>query len=240
MCTVTYIPRKDKDFTLTSNRDEAVSRKTLAPDFYKVNGTEILCPKDALAGGSWIGVSDKNRLVCLLNGAFKNHLRKPAYRYSRGKVVQELLTTPDAVSCLQNLDLTGVEPFTVLVLDWSEDALRFLELIWDENDKHIRSLPTDRFHIWSSSTLYSDSMKAIRKSWFADWIENGDHSQDSIIDFHLNAGCGDSNIDLQIDRGPLKTVSVTSVDKDQERVSMCYRDLIEGKQYKKNFESISL
>lgn len=240
MCTVTYIPGKNNGFILTSNRDEAVSRKTLPPDVYKENGVEILWPKDAVAGGSWIGVSDKNRLICLLNGAFINHVRRPAYRHSRGIVVRELLQTEDPDTYLKEVELNNVEPFTVLVLDWRKDNLQFTELIWDETQKHFRDLATDQFHIWSSSTLYSNSMKAIRKNWFESWIENGDYSQDSIIDFHLNAGCGDPNIDLQIDRGSLKTVSVTSVLRSPETVSMCYRDLIEGKQYKKDFETISL
>ncbi|MFT5892888.1 MAG: hypothetical protein ACI9Y7_003003, partial [Dokdonia sp.] len=34
MCTVTYIPKGNSNFILTSNRDEAVGRTTLVPDFY--------------------------------------------------------------------------------------------------------------------------------------------------------------------------------------------------------------
>lgn len=240
MCTVTFIPGKNHSFILTSNRDEVVSRKTLPPDIYKENDVEILWPKDAVAGGSWIGVSDKNRLVCLLNGAFKNHTRKSAYRHSRGIVVRELLQTENPNKYLNEVPLNGVEPFTVLILDWNQTHFQFTELIWDETQKYFRNLPVDQFHIWSSSTLYSDSMKAIRKSWFENWVANSDYSQDSIIDFHLHAGCGDPNIDLQIDRGLLKTVSVTSVLRTPEALTMCYRDLVEGKQYKKDFETISL
>lgn len=56
MCTVTYIPQENNNFILTSNRDEAYGRKTLAPSFYTIDGVKMLFPKDAVAGGSWIGV----------------------------------------------------------------------------------------------------------------------------------------------------------------------------------------
>ena len=34
MCTVTYLPIGNKDFILTSNRDEDVNRKTISPKIY--------------------------------------------------------------------------------------------------------------------------------------------------------------------------------------------------------------
>jgi uncharacterized protein with NRDE domain len=240
MCTVTYIPKQGLSFILTSNRDEAISRETLPPDFYKENGVEMLYPKDKLAGGTWIGLSDKNRLVCLLNGAFTNHIRKSKYRMSRGKIVSELLQTDNFLDFLQHYDLNQVEPFTVLTIDWNDDTLKVYELIWDETRRHLRKLDTAAFHIWSSSTLYADSMKQCRREWFEEWKDKGDFSQDSIIDFHLHAGCGDKNIDLQIDRGTLKTVSVSSVCKSPDELTMCYRDLVANTLHKKTFETISL
>ena len=49
-------------------------------------------PKDAAAGGTWIGVSEKKRLICLLNGGFTAHTREESYRLSRGVVVTQLLS----------------------------------------------------------------------------------------------------------------------------------------------------
>ena len=75
MCTVTYLPLENEGFILTSNRDESHIRKTIPPKKYVENGVELAYPKEQLAGGTWIGASTKNRLVCLLNGAFKKHVR---------------------------------------------------------------------------------------------------------------------------------------------------------------------
>ena len=61
MCTVTYLPLGNNEFILTSNRDESPVRKTILPKKYFENGVEILYPKDELAGGTWIGTSNKNR-----------------------------------------------------------------------------------------------------------------------------------------------------------------------------------
>ena len=63
MCTLTFIPIENDGFILTSNRDEAPGRNTIEPKRYQEGGTELLFPKDELAGGTWIGVSDKKRLV---------------------------------------------------------------------------------------------------------------------------------------------------------------------------------
>src|SRR5690606_27855602 len=75
MCTLTFIPKGNFDFIITSNRDEASFRKTLPPKTYVVDGEKLVYPKDEVAGGTWIGVSSRNRLVCLLNGGFIAHER---------------------------------------------------------------------------------------------------------------------------------------------------------------------
>jgi hypothetical protein len=52
MCTVTIIPNEKDNFVLTSNRDEAPSRVSLAPDFYNINNTTLLFPKDEISNGT--------------------------------------------------------------------------------------------------------------------------------------------------------------------------------------------
>ncbi len=118
MCTVSFLPNKDGGFVFTSNRDEAVSRKTSPPEIYNYNGVKVLCPKDDLAGGTWIGVSSKSRLVCLLNGGFVKHERKNNYRHSRGKIVIDFLVVGDYKKVLNSYDLNDIEPFTLIILDW--------------------------------------------------------------------------------------------------------------------------
>ena len=74
MCTVTYLPLGDHNFILTSNRDVAPKRETTPPKEYNEVGVKLTYPKDKLAGGTWIGVSEKKRLICLLNGGCNHAL----------------------------------------------------------------------------------------------------------------------------------------------------------------------
>ncbi|TPN83030.1 NRDE family protein [Aquimarina algicola] len=223
MCTVTLIPTQENNFILTSNRDEAIDRKTLAPEFYQVNKTRMLFPKDAVAGGTWVGISEKNTMICLLNGGFENHKRASYYRQSRGVVVKDLLGADNLEKALFSYDCRGIEPFTIIAVNW-QNSLVFFELVWDGKQKHITELEKDTY-IWSSSTLYTQEMKVMRRQWFSDFKEKNVLSSDTLLDFHKNAGIGNKDVDLQIDRGSLKTRSITQIVKNEEEFSMRYENL---------------
>ncbi|MDH7445093.1 NRDE family protein [Aquimarina sp. 2201CG14-23] len=223
MCTVTLIPTQENNFILTSNRDEAINRKTLLPEFYQIGDTRMLFPKDAVAGGTWIGLSDKNTMICLLNGAFEIHERHASYRQSRGVVVKDLLEADDLQKAISEYNYKGIEPFTIVAANWQSD-LEFFELVWDGKEKYFRALPKET-HIWSSSTLYTKEMKNTREDWFDAFEQNNMLTVDSLLDFHKNYGIGDKDVDLQIDRGFLKTRSITQIVKNEDELTMRYEDL---------------
>lgn len=237
MCTVTLIPTQENNFILTSNRDEAINRKTLQPEFYLVGSTRMLFPKDALAGGTWIGVSDKNTMICLLNGGFVKHQRKTSYRQSRGVVVKDLLEADDLEMAIMSYDYKGIEPFTIVAANWSSELI-FFELVWDGHQKHVKVLEKET-HIWSSSTLYKEEAKAVRKEWFRVFENQNNLTSDTLLEFHKNAGVGDKDMDLQIDRGVLKTISVTQIVKNDEEVAMRYENLQNNKVNMVVFETIT-
>ncbi|GAA4270737.1 NRDE family protein [Aquimarina gracilis] len=238
MCTVTLIPIRENDFILTSNRDEVINRKTLPPEFYRVNKTRMLFPKDALAGGTWIGVSDKNTMICLLNGGFEIHERQVSYRQSRGVVVKELLEADHLENAIESYDCKGIEPFTIVAVNWKSN-LRLFEFVWDGFQKHFKVLDK-KTHIWSSSTLYTKEMKSLRKNWFDTFESKNVITSDSLLGFHKNAGIGDKDVDLQIDRGFLKTISITQIVKNEEELSMRYENLQNEEVNKVVFEAITV
>lgn len=223
MCTVTLVPTQENSFILTSNRDEAINRKTLLPEFYQIDNTRMLFPKDAVAGGTWIGVSDKNTMICLLNGGFEIHERLVTYRESRGVVVKDLLGADDLKNAILAYDYKGIEPFTIVAASWQSD-LEFFELVWDGKEKHFRILEKETY-IWSSSTLYTAEMKKTREDWFDIFEQQNVLTSDTLLDFHKNAGVGDKDVDLQIDRGFLKTRSITQIVKNVEELTMRYENL---------------
>ncbi len=226
MCTVTLIPIKT-GFVLTSNRDEATNRKAVPPQVYHVNGVAMIFPKDKAAGGTWIGVSEHQRLICLLNGAFEDHIREVPYRKSRGVVVKEMLVLAETKDVLENYVLDGIEPFTLIMVDWKTD-LRFWELVWDGEQKHISRLPLQE-HVWSSTPLYNAEMRAKRRNWFDELKNSSALSPAEIWEFHHTGGEGNTEIDLIMNRGFVKTQSISQIERTSEKTILTYEDLSEKK-----------
>lgn len=232
MCTVTFIPLGNNDFILTSNRDEDPSRKTIPPKKYIEEDVSLIYPKDELAGGTWIGLSENKRLICLLNGGFVKHQRAKTYEKSRGVIVKELLISTDAVAVIENYDFKNIEPFTIVLVDW-KDGLKAYELVWTGEHKRFNLLE-DEPKIWSSATLYDAEMTKKRKVWFANWLETIDEfSQQQIIDFHKDDTKGSPEVTFKMKRETVETVSVTSIKKETEKVAIKYIDVLTDTVYNK-------
>jgi hypothetical protein len=230
MCTVSFIPGKDSIF-LTSNRDEKQLRKpALLPQLQIFNHCEMLFPKDGDAGGTWITLCGNGNAGVLMNGAFTNHSKQEYYRKSRGLIFLEIMDAQNPVKIFQKHLLKNIEPFTMII--WQDH--RLYECRWDEHEKkHCHSLSVHQPYIWSSSTLYNEATIAKRETWFKEWI--GKYSfpeQHHIIDFHQNAGKGNKEDALVMNRnGQVFTVSVTSISLNRYKGNISYTDVINGYQY---------
>jgi hypothetical protein len=224
LCTVTLIPL-NSGFVLTSNRDEAANREAIPPQVYKFYGVKMVFPKDKQAGGTWIGVSEHQRLICLLNGAFEVHIREVPYRKSRGVVVKELLAASNISEILKNYRLENIEPFTLIMVDW-KDKLQFWEMVWDGKQKHITSLPLQE-HFWSSTPLYNAEMREKRRNWFDKLKDSSALTPAEIWEFHHTGGEGNPEIDLIMDRSFVKTQSITQIERTSETTFLTYEDLSE-------------
>lgn len=221
MCTVSYLPLGDNEFILTSSRDVPYARKSAdAPKKFFENDVEITYPKDGEAGGTWIGKSEKNRLICLLNGGFEYHTSRASYKKSRGLIVKELLTADETLEGLEKIDLIGVEQFTLVIVDWNKD-LKLYEFVWDGEKKHLKEKEQEPC-IWSSSTLYDKGVKKMREDWFESWQETNDFNLESILKFHKTAGIGDPCIDVMMDRKLGGTVSISQLKREDDKISFDY------------------
>lgn len=224
MCTVTFIPKPNNGFILTSNRDEAPGRETISPEKYNEEGVQLFYPKDALAGGTWIGVSEMKRAVTLMNGGFVAHKRKPSYRKSRGVVVKDFLKTEDLKAEVENYNFNDIEPFTAIIIEWKQD-IQLFQLVWDGLNFHF-SEETLAPKIWSSSPLYPDGLKKKREQWFSQFLlEKARPSEKEILEFHKTAGEGDLKSNLIMDREVVKTKSITQIVRNSESIEMTYEDL---------------
>lgn len=224
MCTVTYIPTKE-GCIITSNRDEKITRvRALPPTEYHMEGKKITFPKDPKAGGTWIAHSE-TKIVVLLNGAQEKHIPKSNYRKSRGLVVLELISVENSLQYWHSVDLTGIEPFTIVLFENN----KLLQLQWNEIEKSEEEKNENQFHIWSSSTLYSKEIREQRKVWFTTFIkESNNPSSDEILHFHQFTEAENKEYGLQINRNnTLKTISITQCKVRQNNIEMRYLDLFE-------------
>lgn len=221
MCTVSFLPLPDDGFVLTSNRDVGYQReKAVNPASYEEDGVSLFYPKDGKAGGTWIGTSRDNRLICLLNGGFENHKRAASYPKSRGLIVKELLIAENFQEACSQINLKFIEPFTIVAVDWDIESKLF-EFVWDGNQRHFRALEWQP-KIWSSSTLYTSEMKEMRKDWFREWFIGKSRTPENILDFHKYGGVGFPEIDVFMKREKVGTVSITQVIKRQNDIQMSY------------------
>ncbi len=222
MCTVSFIP-KGKTFVFTSNRDEHISRPSaFFPKEEVVNNKRIVFPKDPKAAATWFPISESGAEVILLNGAYEKHIPKDNYAKSRGLVVLDIVSHNNPQDYLNKIDLIRIEPFTVLVFE----KKKLVELRWNGEDKHLKTLKSDQAYIWSSATLYDKAVIQKREELFSDFINKVGVDAKSIIDFHSN-NHQDSQNGFIIDRQTgLKTFSVTQAVLEKEQVTLKHVDLL--------------
>lgn len=220
MCTVSFVPLAEGKFIFTSSRDVGYKRKKALPP--QLHNSNIIYPTDGEAGGTWIATSKKYTL-CLLNGAFLKHDMTKAYSKSRGIVVLDAIEYEDINDFINEYDLEGVEPFTLIII---ENGKNISELRWDESKKHLKSFDYNTPHIWSSATLYLPEVVHNREQWFTDWLKN--NNPEDILEFHQKAGFADKENDVIMDRGFIGTVSITNLEVGDTLRIVNYFDLMDG------------
>ena len=226
MCTVSFISNQG-NYYITSNRDEHVSRPSaFEPKQEEVNNMRILFPKDPKAGGTWFAINELGHVGVLLNGAFKKHKSQGNYRKSRGLVLLDIISKESPESYLNEIDLEGIEPFTVVLFQEG----RLMEMRWDENKSHQKRLSTSENYIWSSATLYDEEVIRHRESLFSSFIEKASEvSAEDIAGFHSN-NHSDFENGFIIDRKTgLKTFSVTQAVLKGEDTTLGHFDLLKDK-----------
>lgn len=223
MCTVTFLPVGNTIY-LTSNRDEAVTRKTAGiPQIVPFSSGNMLFPKDSQAGGTWVATHENGNAMVLLNGAFIKHHHNPPYRKSRGVIFLEVFNHNSPTEAFKHIDLIGIEPFTLVI--WQGKQL--WECRWDQTTKHITQKPANEPQIWSSATLYDEPVRTKREIWFYLWLnQHTTITAEGIREFHEFGGEGDSAIDLRMNRnGMLLTVSTTGIAINNTKATMHYKDI---------------
>lgn len=227
MCTVTYLPKANRHFLLTHNRDEHYTRAIATFPQAKILGNQkVLYPTDKKAGGTWIATS-LHYTLCILNGGFQKHIYTPPYKHSRGKIIIDFFEFQNPELFLQNYNVYNIEPFTLIIIEHHQNKIH--QLVFDGIQKHHSFKDYSLPHIWSSSTLYDEKSRKIRETYFTRFVNQNQFNQKDIIQFHENKFEKYDTEGIQINRNNiLKTVSLTSI-KKEAHIEMYYKDFFENK-----------
>lgn len=214
---------------MTSNRDEAPGRNAIGLRHEPHGGHELIYPVDPGAGGSWFCISNHDRVACLLNGAYHPFIQDPKYTLSRGKVLLDLAVSDSIEDFLKYYDLSKTAPFTTAIA--SANKLR--ELIWDGTKTHVTELDPGKIAFWSSVTLYPEPVRIWRKSLFENWASlRNEFDQDSIMHFHQYGSKDDPWNGFVMNREErVKTLSITSAERDVSSILIQHADLTGGISY---------
>ncbi|HEX5008894.1 MAG TPA: NRDE family protein [Planctomycetota bacterium] len=179
MCTVTFLPGLPRGgWLLATNRDESPRRlPALAPYATEIGGRLVLAPRDADAGGTWIGVDEQGFALTILNGDRPAAAPPPEDPVSRGRLVLELLERRDADAVCAELRRRGLagelryRPFKLVVVEpgraGAAAALRRAE--WD--GRALSLAATTGPQCITSSTLEPDAVAEVRCAAFGHVLE---------------------------------------------------------------------
>jgi uncharacterized protein with NRDE domain len=119
MCTLILFHRcfEDAELVVAANRDEYLDRPAEAPALRSWSGRTVLAPRDARAGGTWLGLNDRGVFVALTN---RPNPRPDASRRSRGLLVADALgaaSAAEAAARMGALAAGAYNPFNLVVCD---------------------------------------------------------------------------------------------------------------------------
>lgn len=255
MCTVSVIPLRFAahrghepihGFRLVTNRDENRARAAATPprwleppvasSGHDGSPVRLLCPTDAAAGGTWVGVTDRGLALCLLNGNPRPYpvLPGPDRLLSRGLIVPMLAGAADAAiatAMVSRLDLERFAPFALLAVDLPEDGSaggagvsarppRVMRVQWDRRELSLMEYPA--VPVCAVSSGLGDERVTPRLGLFDRLVVATDaggrpEAQDR---FHRHVWRDRPEISVMMSRADARTVSLTTVEVVAARPAM--------------------
>lgn len=220
MCTVTWW-RGAGTYELFFNRDERRTRPaSLPPALQDGEGAPFLAPVDPEGGGTWIAANAHGLCLCLLNAYDIEPPAPPAHPRTRGAIVCALAgaaSAADAAAGVGELRLADFKPFHLLAVDPGEAHL----CTWDGRALH-RRYDADALRPVTTSSVRTREALAHRAQA---WADAGGAAADAaaLEALHTRLHDADPPLGLCMDRPDSRTVSLTHVQVDAERVSLSVR-----------------
>ncbi|HVS19296.1 MAG TPA: NRDE family protein, partial [Planctomycetota bacterium] len=220
MCTLTWL-RSGDGYELYFNRDEARTRlPALPPRIQRRGAVDFLCPLDADAGGTWLGVNAYGLSVGLLNG--RADAPVPDAPQSRGLLVLDLLDARGSAEVAERLataDLGRRRAFRLIALEPGE---LLLDAVWDGTDLRLVRRP-DAAQPVCSSSLDPEGAQASRSAAWGEVLARGAPDARVHQAFHASHVPERGRLSTCMHRSDARTVSFTITRVGPERVELGYR-----------------
>lgn len=206
------------------NRDESRHRPPELPPVTRISesGVRLICPRDSLSGGTWIGLNDYGVVSSLLNGPPAEDLNaQKDSKPSRGRILPKLLERGSWKRCRSwveaFLDPSPFAPFVLVAL--SVKAGQILTLEHPAGRLECFELSSEDW-MMTSSYLNRDQVLAFRRHLFNHWRQNGRPFQDGIPLFHLAQEEGRRGFSPLMRRRDSLTFSITQVALNENRAKL--------------------
>ena len=228
MCTVTFFPKNDNSWLLSTNRDEMKSRpKALPPSVFQAGNLHYLAPVDAKAGGTWVGMNSSGLCLTLINNyqgenPMLNHRDEAV---SRGLIIPELMEftrMDDVHAAMRKLRVAAYNPFKLIGIQ--SGPLEIREWSWDGHNFLSDTLPVQP-HIWVSTGKDYDGVFRNRKAVFDTFLKN--HPQpgtEEVRKLHASRYPEPGAYSIAMELDLVSTVSNTMAISDKGSQSMLYHD----------------
>ncbi len=162
MCTAFIYRNTDRKILgLGFNRDESFKRKpAIFPKLLESISGRAIAPVDAEAGGTWIGITDKGEMVCLVNyyEATLKLLRNPV---SRGLLVRSILLGERTPESYTVSELEHYYPFKLFLVTLDKTRI----FIWDGKTYEIEE-DRETFTVFGSSFTQGPKAQVSRREVF--------------------------------------------------------------------------
>lgn len=232
MCTLTYIPVNNEGYLLTLGRDELLrSDMTTPPIEKKINGHNHLFPVEPVTGGTWIGISENDRAVCVIRGGKNKYQTRHPNGQALGQLIPVFFCYDSFKAFYKDYRLDDLEPFTMIAIEKGK-----VTGLFREPDKIIVEEPDPRkAAIYSSANLFSNKEILERTVKFGMWINSHPEAGfDDVLELHDSYRIDrEGPVRINSGRDLLSIVSITCVIRNPDSFEMTYIDRINDFRFSK-------
>ena len=223
MCTVSVIALPRHGIRLVINRDESDQRPPAIPPRWRDvgSGVRAIWPQDPQGGGTWVAANDAGLVFAILNQNLKPGPPLPAIVRSRGEIIPSLAASRSlsgATILARALHVANYPPFRLVIASAREEVSPVAAVgSWDSTSWHVNHFVPVPLCLASSGL--GDALVQERVPLFRELA--GRHQDAARQDaFHAHQWPGREHLSVMMARPGYRTVSVTTVEVDDDGVRM--------------------